>query len=168
MNCVGNPMNLIDEPGWMGAFTRNEVPTALPNGMRIVKVNSEKNDGTPDGTAGLVLGSFSHPEIMEGVVFYFIEWANRPRVAVGCTAWKAAGFFQARDMLNEGDQFTFIGPSPFEWLRDNPQHLIRFTKQPWVMACDKRVWRVKAVESFCIARHRIGVDVGLVAEEWFQ
>lgn len=74
-----------NEPGWAGAFTRNQVPGALANGTRIVKANTEAGDGTPEGTPGVVLGSVVNDE---GRIAYFVEWANRPRLAVGCAALK--------------------------------------------------------------------------------
>lgn len=76
------------EPGWTGAFTRHQADGAIPNGAVIVKCNSEKNDGTLDGTPGIVLGSFNHPEVMNGMLCYFIEWADSPRVAVACMEFK--------------------------------------------------------------------------------
>lgn len=75
-------------PGWTGAFTRNEASGALRNGTRIVKTNTEKGDAHPDGTPGVVLGSISHPEVHNGMAFYFIEWEPRPRVAVGTVGFK--------------------------------------------------------------------------------
>lgn len=85
--------NLRNEPGWMGAFIRDRAENGLPNGTRVIKTNSKPDDGHPDGTPGVVLGSFSHPEIMDNMVFYFIEWAPRPRVAVGCMASKIEAVF---------------------------------------------------------------------------
>lgn len=77
-----------NEPGWIGAFTRQQAQGALPNGTRIVKQNSERGDAHPNGTPGVVLGSISHPQVMGGVVFYFIEWAPKPRTAVGVLGTK--------------------------------------------------------------------------------
>lgn len=45
------------EPGWVGAFWRQQAPGALVNGSRVVKVKAEKGDLTPLGTQGTVLGS---------------------------------------------------------------------------------------------------------------
>jgi hypothetical protein len=85
-------MNLRNEPGWAGAFTRNQVEGAIPNGTRIVKCNSEPGDATPDGTPGIVLGSIRYPVVpgdpFSGITAYFIEWACKPRVAVGCMEMK--------------------------------------------------------------------------------
>lgn len=75
------------EPGWIGAFTRHEQLGAWRNGTRVVKQNSEPKDATPDGTPGVVLGSLAEPE-GERRLIYFIEWANAPRVAVGCMGFK--------------------------------------------------------------------------------
>lgn len=92
---MSNPVpEFFEEPGWVGAFTRHQDPAGLPNGTRIVKANSEPGDGTPNGTAGIVLGSFSNPKVMDGMVLYFVEWSNRPRVAVGCIAYKVTRFSQ--------------------------------------------------------------------------
>lgn len=76
------------EPGWLGAFTRNEVARALRNGTRVVKTNSESGDANKDGAPGVVLGSISHPDVQNGAVMYFIEWDAMPRVAVGAMAQK--------------------------------------------------------------------------------
>lgn len=54
-------MELVDEPGWTGTFTRYQAKGAIPNGTRIVKAVSEPGDGTPDGTLGTVLGSIPSP-----------------------------------------------------------------------------------------------------------
>ena len=71
-----------EEPGWTGAFTRNEELGAIRNGLRIVKVMSEPGDTHPLGAMGTVLGSFRHPKAPAGLVLYFIEWDANPRVAV--------------------------------------------------------------------------------------
>lgn len=79
------------EPGWLGAFSRAQALGALRNGSRVVKTKGEPNDGTPDGTPGIILGSgeITHQELPGGSgLMYWVEWANRPRVAVGVMAWK--------------------------------------------------------------------------------
>lgn len=81
---------LDSEPGWIGAFTREQVPGAIPNGSPIVKTGSEQGDGTPDGTPGVVLGSMSHPEILNGATMYFVEWRRTPRCAVAVIEWKVS------------------------------------------------------------------------------
>lgn len=71
--------DLRNEPGWVGMFTRDRAEGALPNGTRVVKVNSEEGDGHPDGTPGVILGSVVAPGLGIG---YFVSWAPRPRVVV--------------------------------------------------------------------------------------
>lgn len=76
------------EPGWRGAFTRATAVGAMPSGTRIVKASSEEGDATPDGTPGIVLGSFSHPSVQAGIVLYFVEWADKPKQAMAVTEAK--------------------------------------------------------------------------------
>jgi hypothetical protein len=76
------------EPGWNGAFMRKQAEGAIPNGTRIVKINAEAEDAHQNGTPGVVLGSMMHPEIMNGAYFYFVEWAPKPRTAVGVMGMK--------------------------------------------------------------------------------
>ncbi len=83
-------MDLRLEPGWFGAFTREEAPGALKNGTRIVKVWCEAGDATRLGIQGTVLGSIIHPSIDSGNPMYFIEWDNRLRCAVGTITKKIA------------------------------------------------------------------------------
>lgn len=69
-----------EEKGWKGVFTRRQAVSALyPNGMQIQKTFCEDGDVTPKGTGGTVLGSIQSPIMGVG---YFIEWADKPRVAV--------------------------------------------------------------------------------------
>jgi hypothetical protein len=82
------PDFLANEPGWVGMFTRAHADGALANGTRVTKVNSEPGDTRPDGVPGVVLGSISHPEVMDGIMLYFIEWADAPRQAVGTVGFK--------------------------------------------------------------------------------
>jgi hypothetical protein len=82
------PFNFITEPDWTGHFTRQQAEGAIPNGSTIRKAKQEAGDGTPLGTHGLVIGSFSHPEVHDGLRVYFVEWANRPRMAVAIVEWK--------------------------------------------------------------------------------
>jgi hypothetical protein len=74
-----------NEPGWLGAFTRDEHPDGLPNGARVRKIDSEPGDGQPDGALGTILGSLGHPDL--GIA-YFIEWDAIPRMAVVVVAKK--------------------------------------------------------------------------------
>jgi hypothetical protein len=73
--------DLGNHSGFYGAFTRNQADGAYVNGTRIKKVLSEKGDATPNGTLGTVLGSIGVPE--DNGVFYFVEWDDKPRFAVG-------------------------------------------------------------------------------------
>lgn len=82
------PPLLRHEPGWHGAFTRDQAQGAIPNRSRVVKQCSEPGDTHADGTPGIVLGSMSHPEVRNGEICYFIEWAPNPRVAVAVMAFK--------------------------------------------------------------------------------
>jgi hypothetical protein len=103
-------MNIVrNEPGWLGGFTRNQAPGAIPNGSRVRKVRSEQNDPHPVGALATVLGSLGpagaivpdeelaavNREITElneslhqwglgpDEFFYFVEWDADPRCAVG-------------------------------------------------------------------------------------
>lgn len=75
---------------YYGGFSRYEAKGALANGTRVRKRNSEEGDATPDGTGGIILGSVNGrlagvPNAeADGVTYlYFVEWDNRPKVAVG-------------------------------------------------------------------------------------
>jgi hypothetical protein len=63
-------------PGYVGAFTRDEAPGAIPNGTRVCKVWCEPGDANPLGAKGVVLGSLYFPE---GGFAYFIEWDSKPK-----------------------------------------------------------------------------------------
>lgn len=79
---------LIERPGWTGSFTSATAPGALKAGTRIVKADRDKggpDDLTPIGTLGTVLGSLYDPAL--GIA-YFIEWDDKPKVAVLAVAWK--------------------------------------------------------------------------------
>lgn len=75
----------VNEPGWFGSFTRQQAPGAIPNGARVRKRPGYPRDRTPALTEGIVLGSVSHPEL--GIA-YFVEWDDKPRVALGVIAKK--------------------------------------------------------------------------------
>lgn len=74
---------MVSEPGWYGMFTRNQAKGAIPNGTKIVKANSEPGDTTTDGTPGIVLGSLRAPDSLGGLLFYFVEWADKPKQPIG-------------------------------------------------------------------------------------
>lgn len=81
---------LRDEPGWIGHFTREQAPGAIPNGTPIIKVEAEDGDANPVGTRGKVLGSIRDPRVMDNALLYFLEWDSMPRTAVACIGWKIA------------------------------------------------------------------------------
>jgi hypothetical protein len=79
-------LEIGNEPGWVGAFTRQQAKGAWPNGTRVVKIAEDPSgDLSPPGSEGAVLGSVSVPE--RGVA-YFIEWDHQPKHAVVCVGWK--------------------------------------------------------------------------------
>lgn len=71
--------------GYAGVFTKHQAEGAIPNGTKIVKTNSVAGDATPDGMGGVVLGSMDSGD--HGLL-YFVEWDDRPRMAVGTIALK--------------------------------------------------------------------------------
>lgn len=81
-------VEFIQEEGMFGLFTRHQDDGAIENGRRIFKTNSMEGDATPDGTPGTVLGSVAVD--VDGVrqFFYFVEWADKPRYAVGAMGFK--------------------------------------------------------------------------------
>lgn len=83
-----NMHSIRNEDGWAGAFSREQASGAIPNGTRIVKCNSEPHDATPDGMTGTVLGSLRAPEQMGALLFYFVEWDDKPRIPLGIMATK--------------------------------------------------------------------------------
>lgn len=78
-------VTFVNEPGWLGTFTRDQHPGALPNGTRVRKVNSEPGDTRPDGALGAVLGSVGADHL--GIA-YFVEWDSMPKAAVLTVAKK--------------------------------------------------------------------------------
>lgn len=74
-----------NHPGYFGAFTTAEASGAYPNGTRIQKVFTEEGDSTPLGVEGTVLGSIDSGEL--GIA-YFVEWDNKPNIAVTVMAKK--------------------------------------------------------------------------------
>lgn len=92
------PQGFTEEPGMLGAFTREQAPGAIPNGTRIVKHYAEAWDANPVGAHGVVLGSMMDdqlgllvgellaPALRNGNTnskyLYFIEWDNNPGRAV--------------------------------------------------------------------------------------
>jgi hypothetical protein len=71
----------------LGFYLAGEADGAIPNGRRVVKVDSEPGDGTPLGTEGRVLSSIRDEQVAPNV-FYFVEWDSLPGTAVGVIDWK--------------------------------------------------------------------------------
>lgn len=66
-----------------------QAPGAWPNGTIVQKVNSQPDDGTPNGTLGTVTGSLdvSKSAAKEGLparFAYFVDWRTTPGVPVFC------------------------------------------------------------------------------------
>lgn len=78
-----NAFNIDNEPGWSGAFTRQQAAEAIyPNGARIEKAEFVEGDSHMTGARGTVLGSIHEPKLGTA---YFIEWDDEPKVAVAVT-----------------------------------------------------------------------------------
>jgi hypothetical protein len=69
-------------PGWSGAFTEDQAEGAWPARTRVAKINSGPEDDQQDGALATVLGSVRAPDA-EDRIFYFVEWDDCPRYAVG-------------------------------------------------------------------------------------
>lgn len=83
-----NPNDSIGyEPGYVGAFTRNQAPGAWPNGSKVEKIKTEKGDAHTIGERAVILGSIYEPKVGPHVM-YFVEWDRSPGVAIGCIGWK--------------------------------------------------------------------------------
>jgi hypothetical protein len=86
-------MNVREEPGWTGGFTREQADGAIPNGTRVRKCRLESGDAHPVGSLGVVLGSMATPldllpAFPDDHFAYFVEWDDHPRMAVGIIASK--------------------------------------------------------------------------------
>lgn len=79
-----NAFGLRTEPGWMGAFTRDSFPDAIPNGTRIVKIVTEPGDSHKNDAEGVVLGSME----AGGMTGYFVEWDDGPKIACFVSGFK--------------------------------------------------------------------------------
>jgi hypothetical protein len=75
------------EPGYQGAFTRDQAEGAITNGSMVVKVKRETGDSHRIGDRATILGSIREP-YKPGRIMYFIEWESEPHVAVACIGWK--------------------------------------------------------------------------------
>jgi len=76
------------EPGYVGAFTRNQAKGAWPNGSRVEKIKEEKGDHHEIGERAVILGSMFDPQQPLAGIMYFIEWDRSPGMAIACLAWK--------------------------------------------------------------------------------
>src|SRR3954451_11307247 len=91
-----NDPHIDRHPGWTGAFTHDHAEGAIENGARVYKAKEDpKGDLTPIGTLGSVLGSINF-ELYDlqyakanGVKYlYFVEWDDKPKLAVSMADWK--------------------------------------------------------------------------------
>ena len=87
---MGNELRINWESVGRAVFTRDQAQGAMPNGTRIVKVKEEAGDKHKLGDEGVVIGSVSHPEVMDGAPAYFVEWDDMPGVPVGVVGYKIA------------------------------------------------------------------------------
>lgn len=79
-------LQILNEPGWTGGFTRQQACGALfRNDSRVSKTKSEPGDTNLEGATGTVLGSIYHPALG---FLYFVEWDNKPRHAVAVVGWR--------------------------------------------------------------------------------
>lgn len=83
-------MGLKFEEGYTGMFCRHQAQNAIPNGTKVYKCQSEIGDSHKTGSIATVLGSIQTP--INNVIFYFIEWEDEPKVAVGITGYKIKQF----------------------------------------------------------------------------
>ena len=81
--------NWAIEREYFGMFTRDQADGAWPNGTRVIKVKGDPggDDTTALGVTGTVLGSIMMPEVSRHP-FYFIEWDDKPLIAIGVSGWK--------------------------------------------------------------------------------
>ena|SRR5215831_12416225 len=78
-------INVREEPGWEGVFTRDQYAGAkYKNGECVRKKLVEPGDLNPAGALATVLGSIGR----DGFVGYFVEWHDSPRRAVFIAEFK--------------------------------------------------------------------------------
>ncbi|MBR0802816.1 hypothetical protein JQ636_04630 [Bradyrhizobium japonicum] len=56
-------LDMANEPGWIGDFSRHQARAAIPNGSRIMKTRAEPRDINSVGAFGTVLGSIDTREM---------------------------------------------------------------------------------------------------------
>lgn len=78
-----------DWPDYIGKFVRDQAAGAIPNGHRIVKMNTQPGDLNRDGATGTVIGSIDVVKAAPSLAnehrtryLYFIEWDEMPKVVV--------------------------------------------------------------------------------------
>jgi hypothetical protein len=86
---------LREWPGYVGKFVRDQAVGAIPNGQRVVKINSEPGDLNNDGDTGIVIGSIDVVKAAPSLAnkyrarfLYFVEWEGMPKVVVGIKDWR--------------------------------------------------------------------------------
>jgi len=85
------PPDFGDHPGYIGAFTRASAEGAPPSGSRLAKIAMERGDTHEIGALATLLGSIKSPPGELAAIsphFYFVEWDDQPRIAVGVLSWK--------------------------------------------------------------------------------
>lgn len=92
---MSGPTPPREEPGWLGGFTRDQADGAILNGHRFIKVDEEEGDGHALGDTGTILGSWPIPDDVPVDTkgsrhWYWVEFDNSPRIAVGVMGWKIA------------------------------------------------------------------------------
>ncbi|MGC0395920.1 MULTISPECIES: hypothetical protein [Bradyrhizobium] len=88
-------LEMANEPGWIGGFSRHQARGAIPNGSRIMKTRAEPRDINAVGAFGTVLGSIDTREVdaafakrMSADYVYWVEWDDAPKCAVFIVGWK--------------------------------------------------------------------------------
>jgi hypothetical protein len=96
---LGALARLQEEPGMLGAFTREQAPGAIANGARVVKSLMAPGDTHELGASATVLGSIGpQPEpvnvgdriVPAGSFVYFVAWDDQPALAVSVSSDRIA------------------------------------------------------------------------------
>lgn len=138
-------MNLREEPGWAGVFTREQADGCYPNGSRVEKTIEEKGDAHPVGARGTVLGSISHPDVGTA---YFIEWDDTPRMAVATVAAKIGPLAKQWYRI-EAPDFTAGLRFNADQRVDHGAPMLRWTEGKtlaWMLDyCARKGWKMEAL-----------------------